>query len=713
MSTPTKMSEKNTTPERRSVRVTAKSSKRSSADKSSKSPVPAIERMVSDAGLKRKHGEMDVKDSKKLISSVEDKISKAEEVFHNIVMRLTDHKGMGDALWFELGEDLGRFSINEFCLITGMKCVGSTHLPVVESQLISRYFSTLRGVLRENLELQMSNAKFDNDDDAVKLSLLYIIFCIPLSNTSSATRAAICNTVENRMSSKRIPLKKNDKVHYSIPGFPHALLVWAYETLPSIASKFTTKYDQAIPCMMSWTTADNVKFDDVLAAFTTIDESQLKCFALIPTEEEIKNPWVARLYLKNPKDVPQLPPPKSSVPRPSTDTNFEWWEFQKEIQGQVASLNKKLKDLKKELKNSNKLLRRVLKMLSANMIEKGQGKAQTALHVSSSQDINVQRTESDALKTTSPDIGAVVDMGVQAAMEFLTADKVIISHKNAENEKNKEDIIHQQQGDEGEVKVKEERMRDPGNEKEEEKDGKEIIFEQDVIKLEEPGNEESGDVIPKKKRARLSRLGQRPARPMAEVGSPSKAPSKLPYALPPGLADEPPKKKLEDFRECKWPPRYNAEYDSLDKPYDLGFMAVDKKSLYYELATSPVWLWDEWFADLKHWALVKLELTNWTIEVYDSLQHEGSHNVKIREGVKCMSKFIPLLVEKLSLFEFKPREPPGFYPIPVTIMKDIPQQANGGDCGIFTIKNAECLIEGRDTRLQKLVYTTENTRLFL
>nr|GMN72337.1 hypothetical protein TIFTF001_054711 [Ficus carica]GMN72347.1 hypothetical protein TIFTF001_054713 [Ficus carica] len=42
-----------------------------------------------------------------------------------------------------------------------------------------------------------------------------------------------------------------------------------------------------------------------------------------------------------------------------------------------------------------------------------------------------------------------------------------------------------------------------------------------------------------------------------------------------------------------------------------------------------------------------------------------------------MSKFILLLADRPSLFEFKSREPLGIYPIPVTIMKDIPQQANG------------------------------------
>ncbi|GMN45108.1 hypothetical protein TIFTF001_014304 [Ficus carica] len=434
-------------------------------------------------------------------------------------------------------------------------------------------------------------------------------------------------------------------------------------------------------------------------------------------------------------------------------------------------------------------------MLSANMIEKGQGKAYTAHHVSSSQNINVQTAESDALKTTSPDIGtgsqddvfidsdiyAVADMGVQTAMEFLTADKVIVSHEDADDEKNKEDIIDHLEGNEGEskvksdpfVQIKEESMPDPDKEKEEEKDDKEIIREQDVIKLEEPANEENiSDVIPKKKRARLSRLDQRPSRPMTEVGSPSKAPSKLIYALPLGPADEPPKETLEEFREWikkgvlkrtspgKRPPRYNAKYETLDKPHDLGFTAHIGVAFYYlrkkirqfpKLEQRKVTMVDtffsakvgalwsvyqkapenfdwgsrdsilrimlgvhvqsgsSWFevntllilihlADLKHWALVKLDLTNWTIEMYDSLQHEGPHNFKVREGVECMSKFIPLLAERLSLFEFKPREPPGIYPIPVTIMKDIPQQANGGDCEIFTIKNAKCLIEGRDVR---------------
>ncbi|GMN70403.1 hypothetical protein TIFTF001_039451 [Ficus carica] len=576
------MSAKNTSLLRRSARLSSQPTTSSSADKK---PVPEMETMVSDAGLKIKQGEMGVNDAEELISSLEAKLSKAEEgqyvrlvpdsqisrakintfvnitetlkklrgwlsprqyeslkiqpciqqfmhldtlgwsgqVFHNIVMRLTTHSAMGDALWFELGEDLVRFSINEFCLITGLNCVGSTHLPVVESRLMSRYFSDVKGVTREYLELQMSNSNFDNDDDAVKLSLLYIVFSIPLSNASSVKIDPKYFTLANNLDAfNEFPWGVLSWEATRTAICSTALLVWAYETSPVIASKFTTNYEHALPRMMSWTTTDNVRFDDVLAAFATVGES--KCVDLTPTEEELKNPCVARLFLNLPQAQPQLPPSKSSFPRPSTDTNSEWREFQKEIRTEIASL-------KKEQKHSNKLLRRVLKMLSANSNVKGQGQPHTA-------------------------------------------------HVDAENENNKVNIA-EEEVNEGEANAKsepsveeiaEEAMPDLEKGVIEEDDGKEIIPDQDPSILDEPSNEDSiGALIPKKKRARLSSLRQRLSGRTTDIGSPSKAPTNLIYALPPCLADQPPEQTLEEFREWikagvlkrsppgKRPPRYVAD----------------------------------------------------------------------------------------------------------------------------------------------------------
>ena len=66
----------------------------------------------------------------------------------------------------------------------------------------------------------------------------------------------------------------SNKVHYNITGFPHALLVWAYESIPTIAGKFMTKHVKANPHMLSWTSTDNVKFNAVMLAITAIGKKQ-------------------------------------------------------------------------------------------------------------------------------------------------------------------------------------------------------------------------------------------------------------------------------------------------------------------------------------------------------------------------------------------------------------------------------------------------------
>ena len=174
---------------------------------------------------------------------------------------------------------------------------------------------------------------------------------------------------------------------------------------------------------------------------------QPKWVVMMPTEEELKDPWLARLFQKNPKPVPQLllTPP---VPQARSSSNSEWQEFKEEIRGQVASINKSLRALKKDQEKSNKLLRRVLTVLTENVSQRGQGNAVPRTPLTSSKPFDVSTHELDALKHESDDnaaglqdevlidadIGAAADIGVQAAMEFLTGEKVIDSHQPDEEE---------------------------------------------------------------------------------------------------------------------------------------------------------------------------------------------------------------------------------------------------------------------------------------
>ncbi|GMN65759.1 hypothetical protein TIFTF001_034838 [Ficus carica] len=317
MSKPTKLAEKNITPEKRSPQLIASVEKRQPAKKNPKKPAPEKKRKALEEGLKRKQGENEVKESRKAKRTLEEKknanaedyqgvirqscikkflklktLGWAGQVLHNIVMHLADHSGVGDALWFEVGEDLGRFSIKELCLITGMKC--------------------------------LSNAKFDNDDEVVKLVLLCMIFCIPLANANFV-----------KINPQYFALADNLE---EFNAFPWGLLSWeatrAAIEHTAIAGKFTTKHVEANPRMLSWTSTDNVKLDAVMSALTTVGEKHQQCFVMMPIDKEMKKSCVAQLYSK--KDLTVMPqaPCKTHVTQPSTAKNSDWLEFQKEIRGE-------------------------------------------------------------------------------------------------------------------------------------------------------------------------------------------------------------------------------------------------------------------------------------------------------------------------------------------------------------------------------------------
>ncbi|GMN69077.1 hypothetical protein TIFTF001_038127 [Ficus carica] len=246
--------------------------------------------------------------------------------------------------------------------------------------------------------------------------------------------------------------------------------------------------------------------------------------------------------------------------------------------------------------------------------------------------------------------------------------------------------MYKEEGEEGEAKENEENKDENGKGKEEEKkdeaakekeeekkdeqakgEEKETNDEEAAMKQdnEERKDEEAAkeqeninDQIPKQKRSKHSRLGKKRFGPVIESGSATLAPTKMVKvnALPRGLSDEPHKENLEQFRVwikkelLKKPPQGKrpaiAKYETLDKPHDLESMVVENKSWFYELATSPVWLWDEHinialyylrkkimhFPELlQRKVLAKLDLLNWTIAVYDSLNSESPHNEKFEK----------------------------------------------------------------------------------
>ena len=115
----------------------------------------------------------------------------------------------------------------------------------------------------------------------------------------------------------------------------------------------------------------------------------------------------------------------------------------------MDSINKSLRVLRKDQKKSDKLLRQVLRMVAASMSQQGQEKSQPRTPVTTTSPMDVPTTSPGPLHTGADDmatavhdeeffetdIGSVADVGVQAAMVFLTGHVEIQQH--VEDQSNK------------------------------------------------------------------------------------------------------------------------------------------------------------------------------------------------------------------------------------------------------------------------------------
>ena len=98
-------------------------------------------------------------------------------IVHRLLLRELHHDGPEDEMRFLLGKHVVRFSKVEFCLITGLKfgvIPDTTRYDMVQNGIHQRYFQG-REIEIEELRVVLRNGIFDQQYDAVKLCLLFIL----------------------------------------------------------------------------------------------------------------------------------------------------------------------------------------------------------------------------------------------------------------------------------------------------------------------------------------------------------------------------------------------------------------------------------------------------------------------------------------------------------------------------------------------------------
>ena len=108
-----------------------------------------------------------------------DNLKFSGQLVHNLLLRQIKSPTKSE-MWFAVGGKTLRFSIQEFCLITGLECGPEPPMLSKEEGDGSGSFrsSMLNGEVRFNnktLEAMFKAASTDNDEDMVKLALLYFL----------------------------------------------------------------------------------------------------------------------------------------------------------------------------------------------------------------------------------------------------------------------------------------------------------------------------------------------------------------------------------------------------------------------------------------------------------------------------------------------------------------------------------------------------------
>ncbi|TYK04988.1 Ulp1-like peptidase [Cucumis melo var. makuwa] len=220
-----------------------------------------------------------------------------------------------DFISFLLGGVVCTFGRRQFNIITGLWGPKEDYIQLVgNSRLLEKFFKDKDCVYVSDLEDIFLEYEGD-DDDIVKLALVYFIE-ISLLGKDRRTKVDIgffkiaddWNSFNNydwgrivfvrTLSALKRALdkqyakgkkKSTQTKKYTINGFPHALQVWAYESIPTIIGCGVDKVnDHAIPRMLRWVCQQSPKSQTISQVFDSPMFIIKAVIEMTPEEEQLK-----------------------------------------------------------------------------------------------------------------------------------------------------------------------------------------------------------------------------------------------------------------------------------------------------------------------------------------------------------------------------------------------------------------------------------------
>lgn len=226
------------------------------------------------------------------------------QLVHCMLLKEVFHLNPNEMM-FKLHETLLKFSLSDFALITGLNCSEypsycdedgiPQQLQMGSSWLCNKYFPGKSSVYRGNLYDFLDQNHVEDDNDAIKLALIFIVDYILLSKKDNKlVDKYLWHMVDNLELFGSFPwgrksfsltleyLKKalkgkqtdsqQDIIFYELFGFPTAFQVWIYECFISLPRNIITYLGPSSPRIFSWSHAFKSKFFSLNEKFFECEE---------------------------------------------------------------------------------------------------------------------------------------------------------------------------------------------------------------------------------------------------------------------------------------------------------------------------------------------------------------------------------------------------------------------------------------------------------
>ncbi|EXB96858.1 Sentrin-specific protease 1 [Morus notabilis] len=615
------------------------------------------------------------------------------KLMHEVLFHVV-HQTNPDELWFKFGESFVKFSIEEFALNTGLKCVGDcnlvSYLDSSTSTLVEKYFEGYsKGLVRRDaIKNCFKTYPFESDEEAVKMGLLYFISSFLLAKERMfvlvwtilqfwivlglliflGEKVAFgmlldsfkcCLEILYKREDKVVVRTTRDKVAYKIGGLAFVFQVWIYECIPRVAGfcALRKSIDEPIPRIFKWQTND-------------------KGYSNMPSNV-FKNDN-GKKALKSAKDLPS-----SSVPNLEDDDDVD------SVVSEISSLRSDVTQKFSDMSAHFYLLAESVKCL---------GKKSDSMFPSRKKFIYV--VSDDGIK--------IDDEEKEGNEEDEEGDEEEEDEEGAEDDdydgESKKKVVVKENAIEGEKKGLEKINTDGGEDCEKDQGKNNVASDVSDKKIEETitsvvkdfGGMESNDAIL-----------------IALVDDDDDFLNFC--AFSPDIDSEPLKEDVE--RHKMWGPAKAAHV--INPGIDFKVAIIGSKYWFYDLFKPKHWLsssimfWDTMFCSVpfcdvdfllvpifveynNHWILAYIDFKFHGLTIYNLLRSKKTKS-EVLNSVKPMATILHFLLnsvgfldnheEKYFCSQWSLLEAFGI------MVADCPQQENDGDCGVYILKYAECLMQ--------------------